>query len=141
MESSSSERRDESEESRSGSARDRPRRGSRRAARPMTHPHRPPPPSISPRRSPQLTQSSAARDLRNLPLAAKSDRRTATLDRLVEMSTDDDRADRRGVHQTMDGRARVGCSSFFSFSTSLVTGKSSLTVLFLTTGSLRDIVL
>ena len=77
MELSSSERRDESEESRSGGARDRPGRGGRRAARPMMPPHRPPPPSISPRRSPRLTQSSAARDLRNLPLAAKTDRRTA----------------------------------------------------------------
>ena len=73
MESSSSERRDESEESRSGDTQDRPGRGGRRAARPMTPPHRPPPPS----RSPRLTQSSAARDLRNLPLAAKTDRRTA----------------------------------------------------------------
>ena len=43
----------------------------------MTPPHRPPPPSISPRRSQRLTQSSAVRDLRNLPLAAKTDRRTA----------------------------------------------------------------
>ena len=43
----------------------------------MTPPHHPQPPSISPRRSPRLTQSSAARDLRNLPLAAKTDRRTA----------------------------------------------------------------
>ena len=78
MESSSSlERRDESEESRSGGARDRPGRGGRQAARPMTPPHRPPPPSISPRRSPPLTQPSAARDLRNLPLAAKTDRRAA----------------------------------------------------------------
>ena len=49
MESLSSERRDELEESRSGGARDRPGRGSRRAARPMTPLHRPPPPSISPR--------------------------------------------------------------------------------------------
>ena len=76
MKSSSSERRDEWEESRSGSAQDRPGRGGRRAARPMMPPHRPPPPSISPRRSPRLT-TSAARDLRNLPLAAKTDRRTA----------------------------------------------------------------
>ena len=77
MESSSLERRDESEESRSGGARDRPGRGGRRAARPMMPPNRPLPPSISQRRSPRLTQSSAARDLRNLPLAAKTDRRTA----------------------------------------------------------------
>ena len=76
MESSSSERRDESEESRSGGTWDRPGRGGRRVARPSTHPHRPPPPSISPRRSPRLT-TSAVRDLRNLPLAEKSDRRTA----------------------------------------------------------------
>ena len=43
----------------------------------MTPPHRPPPPSMSPHRSPRLTQSSAAWDLPNLPLAAKTDRRTA----------------------------------------------------------------
>ena len=108
IESSSSERRDESEESRSGGARVRPGTGGRRAARPMTPPHRPPPPSISPRRSPRLTQSSAARDLRNLPLAAKTDRRQLTLEPLVEMSRDGDRAARRGVHQTTDGRARAG---------------------------------
>ena len=77
MESSSSERRDASRESRSGGARDRPGRGGRRAARPLMPPHRPPPPSTSPRRSPRLSQSSAARDLRNLPLSAKTDRRTA----------------------------------------------------------------
>ena len=70
------ERRDESEESRSGSARDRPGRGDRRVARPMTPPHHPSPPSITPRRSPRLT-TSAVRDLRNLPLAAKTERRTA----------------------------------------------------------------
>ena len=67
---------DESEESRSGSTRDRPGRGGRRAAGPSTPPHRPPPPSISQRRSPRLT-TSAVRDLRSLPLASKSDRRTA----------------------------------------------------------------
>ena len=72
-----SERRDESEESRSGGAWDRPGRGGKQAARPMTPPHRPPPPSTSPPRSPRLSQSSAARDLRNLPLSAKTDRRTA----------------------------------------------------------------
>ena len=77
MESSSSERRNESEESRSGGARDRPGRGGRRAARPMTPPHRPLPPSISPGRSPRLSQSSAARDFWNLLLAAKTNRRTA----------------------------------------------------------------
>ena len=76
MESSSSERRDESEESRSGGTRDRPGRGGRRVARPSTPSHRPPPPSISPRRSPRLT-TSAVRDLQNLLLAAKIDRRTA----------------------------------------------------------------
>ena len=73
---SSLERRDESEESRSDGTRDRPERGGRRVARPSTPPHRPSPPSISPRRSPRLT-TSAVRDLRNLPLAAKIDRRTA----------------------------------------------------------------
>ena len=76
MESSSSDRRDESEESRPGCTRDRLRRGGRRVARPSTPLHRPPPPSISPRRSPRLT-TSAVRDLRNLPHAAKIDRRTA----------------------------------------------------------------
>ena len=76
MESLLSERRDESEESRSGGTLDRPGRGGRRVARPSTPLHRPPPPSISPRRSPRLT-TSAVRDLRNLPLAAKIDRRTA----------------------------------------------------------------
>ena len=76
MESSSSERRDESEESRSGGTRDRPGRGGRPVARPSTLPHRPPPPSISPRSSPRLTMS-AVRYLRNLTLAAKIDRRTA----------------------------------------------------------------
>ena len=77
MESSLLESRDESEESRSGGARDRPGRGGRRAARPMTPPHCPPPPSASPRRSPWVIQSSAASDLRNLPLSAKTDSRTA----------------------------------------------------------------
>ena len=76
MESSSSDRRDGSEESRSGGTRDRPGRGSRRAAGPSTPPHRPPPVSVSPRRSPRLTKS-AVRDLRSLPLTTKSDRRTA----------------------------------------------------------------
>ena len=71
MESSSSERRDES---RSGDTRDRPGRGGKRAARPSTPPHCPPPLSISPRRSPRLT-TSAVQDLQSLPLAAKSDRR------------------------------------------------------------------
>ena len=77
MESSSSERRDESEESRSDGTRDRPGRGGRRAARPMTPPHRPPPPSTSPCRSPRLSQQGAAGDLKRLPLSTKSDRRTA----------------------------------------------------------------
>ena len=77
MESSSSERRDEWEESRFGGTRDRPGRGGRQAARPMTPPHRPPLPSTSPRRIPRLSQPSAAGDLRRLPLSPKSDRRTA----------------------------------------------------------------
>ena len=70
MDSSSSERRDESEESRSGGTRDRLGRGGRQVARPSTPLHRPPPPSISPRRSLRLT-TSAVQDLRNLPLDAK----------------------------------------------------------------------
>ena len=77
MEWSLSERRDESKESRSDGTRDQPGRGGKWAARPMTPPHRPLSPSTSPRRSPQLSQSSAARDLRNLPLSVKTDRRTA----------------------------------------------------------------
>ena len=71
-----SDRRDKSEESRSGSTWDRLGRGGKRAAGPSTLPHRPPPPSISPRRSPRLTKS-AVRDVRSLPLTARSDRRTA----------------------------------------------------------------
>ena len=76
MESSSSDRRDGSEESRSGGGRDRPGRCSQRAAGPSTPPRRPPPTSVSPRRSPRLTKS-AVQDLRSLPPTTKSDRRTA----------------------------------------------------------------
>ena len=61
MESESSERRDESGESRSDGTQDRPARGGRRAARPMTPPHRPQPPSTSPRRSPRLSHSMCGR--------------------------------------------------------------------------------
>ena len=77
MESSSSDRGDESEESRSGSTQDRPGQGGRRAAQPMTPPHRPPPPSTSLHRSPRLSQPISAREYRRLPLSTKSDRRTA----------------------------------------------------------------
>ena len=77
IDSSSSERRDESEDSRSGGTRDRLGRGGRRAAQPMTPPHRPPPPSTSPRRSQRLSQPGAAGDYRRLPLSMKNDRRTA----------------------------------------------------------------
>ena len=77
MESSSLDRRDKSEQSRSGSTQDRPGRGGRQAARPMTPPHRPPPPSTSPRRSPHLSQPGSAGDFRRLPLSSKSDRGTA----------------------------------------------------------------
>ena len=76
MESSSSNRRDGSEESRSGGGRDRPGRCSQRAARPSTPPRRPIPASVSPRRSPRLTKS-AVQDLRSLPPTTKSGRRTA----------------------------------------------------------------
>ena len=76
MESSSSDRRYGSEESRSGGARDRPGRGSKWGAGPSTPPRRPPPESVSPRRSPRLTKS-AVRDLRSLPPTTKSDRRMA----------------------------------------------------------------
>ena len=48
VESSSSDRRDGSEESRSGGGRDRPGRCSQRAARPSTPPRRPIPASVSP---------------------------------------------------------------------------------------------
>ena len=72
MESSSSDRRDGSEESRSIS----PGRCSQRAAGPSTPPRRPLPTSVSPRRSPRLTKG-AVRDLRSLPPTTKSDRRTA----------------------------------------------------------------
>ena len=43
----------------------------------MTPPHRPPPPSTSPHRSPRLSQPGLAGDYRRLPLSTKSDRRTA----------------------------------------------------------------
>ena len=76
VESSSSDRRDGSEESRSGGGRDRPGRCSQRAARPSTPPRRPIPASVSPRRSPQLTKS-AVQGLRSLPLTTKGGRRTA----------------------------------------------------------------
>ena len=72
MESSSSECRNESQESRSGGTRDQLGRGGRRAARPMMPPYCPPPPSTSPRRSPRLSQPSAARDLQRLLLSAKT---------------------------------------------------------------------
>ena len=77
MEFSSSDRRDESEESRSDGTQDRPGRGGRWAARPMTLPHRPPPPRTSPPRSQRLSQPGSAGDFMRLPLSAKSDKRTA----------------------------------------------------------------
>ena len=76
MESLSSDRRDGSEESRSGGGRDRPGRCSQRAAGPSTPPRLPLPTSVSPRRSPRLTKG-AVRDLRSLPPNTKSDKRTA----------------------------------------------------------------
>ena len=76
VESSSSDRRDGSEESRCGGGRDRPRRCSQRAAGPSTPPRRPIPASVSPRRSPRLTKS-AVQDLRSLPRTTKDGRRTA----------------------------------------------------------------
>ena len=76
VESSSSDRRDGSEESRSGGGRDRPGRCSQRAAGPSTPPRRPIPASVSPRRSPRLTKS-AVQGLRSLPLTTKGGRRTA----------------------------------------------------------------
>ena len=74
VESSSSDRRDGSEESRSGGGRDRPGRCSQRAAGPSTPPRRPIPASVSPRRSPRLTNS-AVQGLRSLPLTTKGGRR------------------------------------------------------------------
>ena len=68
VESSSSDWRDGSEESRSGGGRDRPGRCSQRAAGPSTPPRRPIPASVSPRRSPRLTKS-AVQGLRSLPLS------------------------------------------------------------------------
>ena len=76
MEESSSDRRDGSEESRSGGGRDRPGRCSQSAAGPSTPPRRPIPASVSPRRSPRLSKS-AVQDLRSLPPTTKSGRRTA----------------------------------------------------------------
>ena len=76
VESSLSDRRDGSEESRSGGGRDRPGRCSQRAARPSTPPRRPIPASVSPRRSPRLTKS-AVQGLRSLPLTTKGGRRMA----------------------------------------------------------------
>ena len=76
VESSSSDRRDGSEESRSGGGRDRPGRCSQRAAGPSTPPRRPIPASVNPRRSPRLTKS-AVQDLRSLPRTTKGGRRTA----------------------------------------------------------------
>ena len=95
MESSSSERRDESEESRSGGTRDRPGRGGRWVARPSTPPQRPLPPSISPR------------IYETCPSPRKLIRGRPTLDRLVGMSTDGGRVAHHGVHHTTDGLARV----------------------------------
>ena len=76
VESSSSDWRDGSEESRSGGGRDRPGRCSQRAAGPSIPPRRPIPASVSPRRSPRLTKS-AVQGLRSLPLTTKGGRRTA----------------------------------------------------------------
>ena len=104
MESSSSERRDESSESRSGGTQDRPGRGGRRAARPMTPPHCPPPPSTSPHRSPRRSQLSAAGDLRRLPLSAKTDRRTAH----SWSVSGDERGRGPSRSSLMDGRVRAG---------------------------------
>ena len=65
----------------------------------MTPPHRPPPPSTSPRRSPRLSQPSAARDLWRLPLSTKSDRRTA-LSRSVS-------GDERGRHPSRSSQSSL----------------------------------
>ena len=73
VESSSSERRDESmgSISRSGSARGRHDRGGYHTGRPRTPPHRPWPRGVSPRRSPRLQRMETVGDLSRLPIAAK----------------------------------------------------------------------
>ena len=84
MESSSSERRDESEESMSGGTRDQPGRGGRRAARTMTPLHG---------TCPSLRKPTGGRP---------------TLDRSVEMSTGGGRTGHHGALRTTDSRARAG---------------------------------
>ena len=107
MEESSSDRRDESEESRSGGTRDRPGRGGRRAAGPSTPPHQPPTPSVSPRRSPRLTKS-AAGTYGAYPLPPKVTGGRPIPDRSVGMSTDGGLVARHGVRRTTDDQARGG---------------------------------
>ena len=99
MESSSSERRDELEESRCGGARDRPGRGGRQVARPMT-------PVLHHRGLVHAEAHGSPRVRSGIYETCASLRKPTggrpTLHRLVEMSTDGDRAARRGVHQTTD---------------------------------------
>ena len=98
MESSSSDRRDESEESMSGSTQERPGRGGRQAARPMTPPGRPPLLSTSPRRSPRLSRPGLTKDFQRLPLSAKSDTRRTAHSRSAS-------EDERGRHQSRSSRS------------------------------------
>ena len=104
MESSSSDRRDGSEESRSGGTQDRPGRGSRRAAGPSTPPHLPPPPSVSPRGSLRVRSGTYGAS----PLPPKVTGGRPIPDRSVGMSTDGAPVARHGVCQTTDGQARGG---------------------------------
>ena len=108
MESSSSDRRDESQESRSGGNQERPGRGGRRAARPMTPPHRPPPPSPSPSRSPRLSQPGSPGDFRRLLSLQSLTGGRLTPAWPVRMSADDTLVGRPGVRRITDGRAEVG---------------------------------
>ena len=100
IESSSSDHRDESEESRSRSAstQRRPGRGGQQPAQPRTPPCRLPPPSTSPRRSPRLGRSDLTKDFQRLPLSAKSDTRRTAHSWLAS-------EDKRGRHASRSSRS------------------------------------
>ena len=70
--------------------------------------HRPPPSSISPRRTQGPPNRVRPGIYETCPSLQKPTGGRPTLDRLVEMSMDGDQAARRGVHQTTDGGDRVG---------------------------------
>ena len=106
LESSSSDRREESEgsRSRSGSTQGRPGRGGQRADRPRTPPHRAPPQSTSPRRSTQLHQPAQTEDFRKINLSAKpSTSRTAH-----SQSASEDERGRHVSRSSRDGRTKPG---------------------------------